>query len=362
MSSPLGTPTVFPGTAPTLPESVVVPPANPLVASRSRQPHGRVAFITTPAYRDNRKAELETFVHRHLYELCNAFEVLCTGGTYKSVSEIISRTPAEADRSTIEQGTNFPIESDEDLARWRNTIKRGLREKRHSIQGMIEIANELVEGRLDAVIHLMQDSDMAGKPDSAVLRREALVHNVSIATDIHSAKSAIAAWNARLSKISPGTAIFPDRERPKTLPLEGLEPHHRILALVAHDGKKLDLCCFAVQYASQIFNDYDYVLATGTTGKWLKRFVLAAGHSQHEADRIRCCLSGPDGGDVQIAAAVVRRLCHKIIFFQDPFVSHAHHADIRLFEQSLLLSMAQAEDLHVQLATNPESARAALGF
>ena len=37
----------------------------------------------------------------------------------------------------------------------------------------------------------------------------------------------------------------------------------------------------------------------------------------------------------QIAYAVVRGICQKIVFLQDPTVSHPHDSDIRLFEQAL---------------------------
>jgi methylglyoxal synthase len=67
---------------------------------------------------------------------------------------------------------------------------------------------------------------------------------------------------------------------------------------------------------------------------------------------------------VQIAAAVVRKICQKVIFLQDPFTSHAHETDIRLFEQAVLLfeRTAMAEGVDVELATNLASAKAILGL
>src|ERR1041385_8020990 len=146
-------------------------------------------------------------------------------------------------------------------------------------------------------------------------------------------------------------------------PLTDLTENDRVLALIAHDGMKLEMCRFVIEYASEIFNDYDYILATGTTGMWLKQFILAAKRRQHDADKIRCCLSGPKGGDVQIAAAVVKRICRKVIFLQDPFTSHPHETDIRLFEQSVLLfeRASQNTNIEIELATNVESAKSILG-
>jgi methylglyoxal synthase len=123
------------------------------------------------------------------------------------------------------------------------------------------------------------------------------------------------------------------------------------------------MCCFVVENDRKIFGEFDYILATGTTGKWIKRFALAAGRTPREVEKVRCCLSGPYGGDVQIAAAVVRKLCRKVIFLQDPFTSHAHETDIRLFEQAVLLfERAAVKGVEVELATNVASAKAILGL
>lgn len=325
--------------------------------------HGRIAFITTPRYREAHRDLVEDFVYRHMYSLCGAFKVLSTGRTYEFVHEILSRPLKDVNAKAIAQDTGFPIKTRADLARWRRVIQGALVGLRHGIQGMVEITHELVEGRLDAVIHLTDWDDVVGKPDSMVLRREANVHNVPIASDVDTARSAIANWKGVLAKTQGKGPVFRKRPRPATLPLEGLTTTHRVLALIAHDGMKLPMCCFVVEHAKRIFDGFDYVLATGTTGAWLKRFVLAAGRSQAEADRIRCCLSGPYGGDVQIAAAVVKKICRKVIFLQDPFTSHAHETDIRLFEQAVLLFQraAVSDDIDVELATNVEGARAILG-
>jgi methylglyoxal synthase len=194
-----------------------------------------------------------------------------------------------------------------------------------------------------------------------VLRREANVHKVPIASDIHTAKAFIAAWQGKLAQ--PGTPdLFRKRTPKATSPLDGLTDHDRVLAMIAHDAKKLELCCFAVEHMTKIFKDFDYILATGTTGEWLKNFANACGRGKHDVDKIRLCESGPKGGDVQIAAAVARGICRRVIFLQDPFTSHAHETDIHLFEQSVLLfERAALTAFDIELATNVESARAILG-
>jgi methylglyoxal synthase len=318
------------------------------------QKHGTVAFITTPQFRKEHQGQLESFVYQHLYFLCRNFNVLTTGRTHDAVLRIVRRPFTTEQREIVSQTTDLPVKSKAGRDVWVKTITQGLQKVAQGIQGMILITHQLVEGEVDAVIHLTDWADVAGKPDSMVLRREANVHNVHIASDLNSARSAIQKWGALLQL---GRPVFRPKKPSEDRPLAGLTPEHRVLALIAHDGMKLDMCCFVVEHKEQIFRQFDFVLATGTTGAWVKKFILAAGRPEEEAERVRCCRSGPYGGDVQIAAAVVKRICRKVIFLQDPFVSHAHETDIRLFEQAVLLFERAALKIDVELATNVESAK-----
>lgn len=316
--------------------------------------HGTIAFITTPEFRKEHTAQLADFIFRHLYFLCKNFQVLTTGRTHDAIMEIVRRPLTAEQRDIVAEATNLLVKSKSGRDAWLEAITAGMQRFSNGIQGMILITHRLVEGGVDAVIHLSDWADVAGKPDSMVLRREANVHNVHIASDARSARSAIKKWGALLQL---GRPIFRIKSVSEEQPLAGLTPDHRVLALIAHDGMKLDMCCFVVEHSQQIFRQFDFVLATGTTGMWVRRFLLAAGRSEDEANRVRLCRSGPWGGDVQIAAAVVQRICRKVIFLQDPFVSHAHETDIRLFEQAVLLFERAALEIDVELATNVESAR-----
>lgn len=321
--------------------------------------HGRIGFTTTPKYRQTNPEDLHLFVLSHLHSLCNDFDVLCTGGTYASITELLSRPFAnlnEEERSSLAAEARISIDDETAYSQWKNSIQSGLTPMLSSIQGMVDLTYELVEGRLDAVIHLRSWDDVDGALDSMVLRREANVHNVPIILDMHAARAVVSIWKSRAARLPPDASIFPARPQKDNNPLAGLERRHRVLALIAHDGMKLEMCRFAVEHASTIFNRFDYVLSTGTTGGWLQKFMRAAGRSEREVESIRCCLSGPLGGDVQIAAAIIKNLCNKVIFFQDPFVSHPHETDIRLFER-----IALAEDTEVELATNGEAAELLLG-
>lgn len=110
----------------------------------------------------------------------------------------------------------------------------------------------------------------------------------------------------------------------------------KCLALIAHDGKKALLVSF-------VRDNYDYIrhfdlIGTGNTG----RLVQSAGL------KIKRLLSGPLGGDAQIAALVATGRCHGVIFFRDPLGMHPHDPDI-----SMLMRICDVHD--VPLATNPAS-------
>jgi len=318
--------------------------------------YGTIAFITTPTFRKNNLEDIKTFVYKHFYWLCSNFKVLSTGGTYGDVRNgIISKSFGQIEeehRKLIIKGMNVAIKDDSQLdQQWRQPILSAWKAVSRSFPGMIELAYKLLQGQIDAVIHLTDWQDMSAKPDSAALWRQANVHKVPFAPDIRTAEEFIASWKALIVR---GGQLFERRKPPENPPLDRIESTHRVLAMIAHDAMKLELCRFAVECASDIFSHYDYILATGTTGEWLKKFMKAATKrpSSEVEKKIRCCLSGPKGGDIQIAYAVVKGLCKEVIFLQDPLTSHPHEADIRLFQQAVV-----ERKVNAVLATNVESAR-----
>ena len=61
-------------------------------------------------------------------------------------------------------------------------------------------------------------------------------------------------------------------------------------------------------------------------------------------------LSGPLGGDAQIAAMVAEKQIKAVIFFRDPMGKHPHEPDVQM--------LMRLCDLHnVALATNPATAK-----
>ena len=92
----------------------------------------------------------------------------------------------------------------------------------------------------------------------------------------------------------------------------------KTLALIAHDGKKADMVAFILQYR-EVLRHFDLV-ATHTTG------TLIEEKGQLEIDKV---LSGPQGGDAQIAAQVAEGRIEAVFFFVDPLGKHPHDPDIQ---------------------------------
>jgi len=112
----------------------------------------------------------------------------------------------------------------------------------------------------------------------------------------------------------------------------------KTIALISHDGKKAEMVAFAMQH-KDILEHYDMV-ATGTTGGLV---------AQKTGLPVRRMLSGPIGGDAQIAAMVAEGKVSALFFFIDPLGKHPHDPDI----QSLL----RICNVHnVPLATNEATA------
>ena len=113
---------------------------------------------------------------------------------------------------------------------------------------------------------------------------------------------------------------------------------HRVLALIAHDGKKADIVAFAT-YNRDKLAEYR-IIATSTTGRLLREKVGL---------EVEQCLSGPLGGDVQIAARIASREVDAVFFLVDPLDKHPHDPDIQA-----VLRVCNVHD--VPLATNVATA------
>jgi methylglyoxal synthase len=112
----------------------------------------------------------------------------------------------------------------------------------------------------------------------------------------------------------------------------------KTIALIAHDGKKAEMVAF-VKDNITFFQSFNLV-ATSTTGY----------HVHQTGLKVRRLLSGPLGGDAQIAALVATGKINAVIFMRDTLGMHPHEPDI-----STLLRICDAHD--IPLATNPSTAQ-----
>jgi len=111
------------------------------------------------------------------------------------------------------------------------------------------------------------------------------------------------------------------------------------IAIIAHNGKKPEMVKFIMDNVELLKNKKVKLIATGTTGKYVEESGL----------QVTKYLSGPQGGDAQIAGRVAEGKTKMVIFFRDPMDKHPHEPDI-----SMLMRIC---DVHnIPLATNPASA------
>lgn len=121
------------------------------------------------------------------------------------------------------------------------------------------------------------------------------------------------------------------------------DPTPTTIALIAHDQRKDALRMFCERHRPTLARCR--LVATATTGQ---RVADATGLP------VECCLSGPRGGDVQIAARVATGEIAAVIFLVDPLYAHPHEPDIQS-----LLRVCNVHD--VPLATNLATAEAVMG-
>ena len=118
------------------------------------------------------------------------------------------------------------------------------------------------------------------------------------------------------------------------------------IALVAHDNKKAEMVSFVMKRMDFFRLDNIEIYATGTTGK----HIFDAG-----LDKVQRLLSGPVGGDAQIASLIVDKKIDGLNFFVDPLDVHPHQVDV-----SMLLRICNVHN--VPVATNYATAKALLSY
>lgn len=112
------------------------------------------------------------------------------------------------------------------------------------------------------------------------------------------------------------------------------------IAIIAHDGKKADMVQFLNKNKTILIHENIKLIATGTTGS----------KAENAGFKVKKLLSGPLGGDAQIAARVAEGKTKMVLFFKDPLSSHPHEPDVNM--------LIRICDVHnIPLATNEATAQ-----
>lgn len=100
----------------------------------------------------------------------------------------------------------------------------------------------------------------------------------------------------------------------------------KTIALIAHDSRKQDMLEWA-KFNKEKLSNYNLVGTEGTAkllNSLLDLEVIPLGH-------------GPDGGDIHIAAAVLKKEIHKVFFLIDVRTPLGHEIDIQALIRTCVL-------------------------
>src|SRR5690606_29939961 len=191
----------------------------------------------------------------------------------------------------------------------------------------------------DGAIYLIDPVDPSSIfPEALALKRQCITHGRPFISTLAGAIE----W-MEVERLHAGMA--PDRSLQRLFDFG-----QQTLALISHDALKDQMVAFAADHFD-LLSRFSRRVATGTTGARLNELAWSRGWP---ADRpwVQRYLSGPLGGDAQIAELVLEHQCQRVIFFEDPHVARQHEADIQLLERAVRVVTKTAV-----CATSPSVAR-----
>lgn len=192
--------------------------------------------------------------------------------------------------------------------------------------GLMRLVSRVVDpdpnNSLNAIIYLMDPVDPSSVfPEAVALKRQCVIHGKPFLSTLAGARE----WIELESMILTGK---------KT---ELLNPYFEYenqgIALIAHDAMKPEMIRLAEKHFD-LLDRFKVRYATGTTGGLLNELAKKIKGNQAGKKWVTPCLSGPMGGDAQIAELVLDRKCGRILFLEDPHVARQHEADIQLLERA----------------------------
>jgi methylglyoxal synthase len=184
--------------------------------------------------------------------------------------------------------------------------------------------------RVRTLVYLTDPKDLEESyPEDIAMFRSAMRNDVLYLPTFRGA-SHWAAHEADGAHLAERSDARPWPPRSGSERVERTDPERETLALIAHDGKKLDLCKWVVEHTSRL-RRFDRFVTTGTTGGWVAKFLTANGVPKGKIAALYRLQSGPSGGDIEIAGEILRGNIENAVFFVDPMTSHPHEADIQAF-------------------------------
>ncbi|MBO9355828.1 methylglyoxal synthase [Bordetella petrii] len=210
--------------------------------------------------------------------------------------------------------------------------------------GLMKLVARVTEGRdgdapFDGAIYLIDPVDPSSIfPEALALKRQCITHG----RPFISTQAGAIEW-MEVERLHAGLPA--DRSLQRLFDFG-----QQTLALISHDALKDQMVAFASDHFD-LLSRFARRVATGTTGARLNELAWSRGWP---ADRpwVQRYLSGPLGGDAQIAELVLEHQCQRVIFFEDPHVARQHEADIQLLERAVRVVTETAV-----CATSPSVAR-----
>ncbi|MDQ9170582.1 methylglyoxal synthase [Oxalobacteraceae bacterium R-40] len=175
---------------------------------------------------------------------------------------------------------------------------------------------------LDAIIYLVDPTDQSSVfPEAVALKRQAIIHGKPFLSTLAGAREWLELEAFEMGAVGDTTldeTFFLEKEN---------------VALIAHDAKKQEMLMLVERHFA-VLDRFGQRFATGTTGGLLNELARKIKGEDAGRNWVKPFLSGPMGGDAQIAELVLDRQCRRILFLEDPHVARQHEADIQLLERA----------------------------
>ncbi|MGV3655938.1 MAG: methylglyoxal synthase [Noviherbaspirillum sp.] len=175
---------------------------------------------------------------------------------------------------------------------------------------------------VDTVIYLIDPVDPSSNfPEALALKRQCVIHGKPFLSTLAGARE----W-LELEALDQGASADPSLDAMFDLERESI-------ALIAHDAMKDRMIALAERHFA-LLDRFAMRYATGTTGRLLNELAQRVKGKDAGRHWVHPFLSGPMGGDAQIAERILDRQCRRVLFLEDPHVARQHEADIQLLERA----------------------------